>query len=188
MMTTINQATINGVNMDALEKSIAAMKEDPSVAAFQFRSSSRWLGGAVIASTFAGYLQDGLYVARDTPHELGGDEPAALLGTGTQVSPTGHLLHALSHSLAVALAYHGAARRMEIESLKIDVEGKLDLQGLLGLDETVRPGFKHIHVTVRLNSPSSSAEVYDLFQYVQARSPIASTLSLVPNPMKCATA
>ncbi|HSB16803.1 MAG TPA: OsmC family protein [Bryobacteraceae bacterium] len=181
MTTTINQATINGVNVDALEQSIAAMKDDPRVAAFQFRSSSRWLGGAVIASTFAGYLQDGLYVARDTPHELGGDEPAALLGTGTQVSPTGHLLHALSHSLAVALAYHGAARRVEIESIKIDVEGKLDLQGLLGLDETVKPGFKHIHVTFRLDSPNSSAEVYDLFQYVQARSPIASTLSQAVN-------
>jgi uncharacterized OsmC-like protein len=177
MATATKQVTINGVDVAALNQTIATMKDDPKLAAFQFQSSSRWLGGAVIASTFAGYKQDDLYVVRPKPHELGGDEPPALLGTGTQVSPTGHLIHALSHSLAVTMAYHGAARGVQIDSMKIDVEGKLDLQGLLGLDEKVKPGFKSIHVTARVDSPNSASEVYDLFRYAQGRSPIAATLS-----------
>ena len=134
-MTTTTQTNINEMNLSTLNETIATMKNDPNVAAFQFRSSSRWLGGAVIASTFAGYKQDGIYVARKKPHELGGDEPVALLGTGTTVSPTGHLLHALSQSLAVTMAYYGSVRGVQIDALKVDVEGKLDLQGLLGLDE-----------------------------------------------------
>ena len=60
---------------------------------------------------------------------------------------------------------------------RIDTEGKLDLQGLLGLDERVKPGFKSIHVTVRVDSPNSSDEVYDLFRYAQGRSPIAATIA-----------
>jgi len=176
MTTTTKQETINGVDVVALNESIAAMQEDPGVAAFQFRSSSRWTGGAVVASTFAGYKHDGLYVARSKAHELGGDEPVALLGTGTHVSPTGHLIHALSHSFAVTMSYHGAARGVEINSMRIDVEGKLDLQGLLGLDEKVKPGFKSVHLTARIDSPNPSDEVYDLFRYAQGRSPIAATV------------
>jgi uncharacterized OsmC-like protein len=160
-----------------MNETIATMKSDPNVSAFQFRSSSRWLGGAVIASTFAGYKQDGIYVARETPHELAGDEPVALLGTGTTVSPTGHLLHALSQSLAVTIAYYGSVRGVQIDALRIDVEGKLDLQGLLGLNEKVKPGFKSIHVTVRVDSPNSSDDVYGLFRYAQGRSPIAATIA-----------
>jgi uncharacterized OsmC-like protein len=177
MQTEIANATINGVDIDALEETISAVKADPSVAAFQFRSSTRWKSGAVVATTFTGFKQDGLDLTRPTPHELGGDEPTALLGTGTQVSPTGHLLHALSHSLAVTMVYHGAARGVEINSLKIDAEGTLDLHGLLGMNEKIKPGFKHIHLIARIDSPSPSAEVWDLFQYAQGRSPICATVS-----------
>jgi uncharacterized OsmC-like protein len=168
---------INGVEVEAFEQMFAAMKSDPRTAAFQFRSSTSWKGGAVVASTFAGYQRDGLHVARPIPHELGADEPPALLGTGTAVGPTGHLLHALSHSLAVAMVYFGAAQGIEIEALNIDAEGTLDLQGLLGLDERVKPGFKQIHLNVRVDSPSSPERLRRLLEYAQARSPIWQTLS-----------
>lgn len=176
MQTRSSNAKINGVNIDAFEETIAAVKSDPNVAAFQFRGSTRWKSGAVVATTFTGLKQDGLDVTRPAPHELGGDEPTALLGTGTHVSPTGHLLHALSHSLAVTMVYHGARRGVEISSLKIYAEGTLDLHGLLGMNEKIRPGFKHIHLTARVDSPNPTAEVWDLFQYAQGRSPVAATI------------
>lgn len=177
MIASLTLNNLNGVPVDAFRKSIEQMRDDPRMAAYQFRSSSQWKGGAVIASTFAGYQRGGQYIARPNPHELGGDEPVALLGTGTQVSPTGHLLHALSQSMAVSMVYHGAARGIQIDALKIDVEGQLDLQGLLGLDDTVKPGFKCIHVKVCVDSPEHSSAIARLFRYAQSRSPIASTLS-----------
>jgi uncharacterized OsmC-like protein len=172
-----SRGTINGFNVEALEKELSAIQANPKVADFKFASSTRWKNGAVVTTTFGGLSQGGQYAARTKPHELAGDEPTPLLGTGTAVSPTGHLLHALSHSFAVAMAYYGAARGVKIDSLKIDAEGTLDLQGLLGLDPKVRPGFKQIHMTVRVDSPNPSAEVWDLFQYAQGRSPICATIN-----------
>jgi uncharacterized OsmC-like protein len=167
----------DGVDVQALDQAVAAMAEDPAVAAFQFRSSTRWLGGAVAASTFAGYVRDGIYVARPEAHELASDEPPALLGTGTQVGPTGHLIHSLSHSLAVAMVYFAAKRGVTIDALRVDAEGTLDLQGLLGLDERVKPGFRQIHLTVHVESPDSTDRVQRLLEYAQSRSRIWNTLA-----------
>jgi uncharacterized OsmC-like protein len=176
-MTTMTTAAAKGVDLRAIEEVIAGMKEDPNVAAYEFRTSTRWTGGAVVATTFAGYKRDGIYIARPVPHTLGADEPPALLGTGTAVGPTGHLLHALSHSVAVAMVYFAAGRQVTIDSLKIDAEGTLDLQGLLGLNERVKPGFKAIHLEVRVESPNAPESVQSLLEYAQARSTIWNTLS-----------
>lgn len=176
-MKTAAMTQTNGVDMDAVQHNLDAMKADPRVAAFEFRGSTRWKSGAMTVSTFAGYKQNGLYVARPIPHELTADEPTELLGQGTSVGPTGHLMHALTHSLAVTMIYYAAKRELTIRSLKIDAEGTLDLQGLLGLDEKVRPGFQHIHLTVRVESPNSRDEIASLFRYAQTRCPMCATVS-----------
>jgi uncharacterized OsmC-like protein len=92
------------------------------------------------------------------------------------VGPAGHLLHALSHCLTVTTLHHAAARDLRIDSLRVEAEGCLDLQGFLGMNDTVRPGFKQIQLAAHVESPHSSAEVYDLFQDAQGRSPICATL------------
>jgi hypothetical protein len=134
-MTTLITGAASGMDLRAIDGLIAAMKSNPAEAPYQFRSYTRWTGGAVSATTFASYTRGGVDIARPVPHELEADEPPALLGTGTQVGPTGHLIHALSHSLAVAMVYFAARRGVTIKSVGIDAEGTLDLQGLLGLDE-----------------------------------------------------
>ncbi len=166
----------NGVDLDALGQLVAKMSEDPSQAAFDFRSASQWEGGAVISSSFDGHKQAGADRQRARPHSLGGDEPAGLLGTDKHVGPSGHLLHAMGHCLSVTTAYHGAARGVEIEALRVEASGSLDLNGFLAKNDRVRPGFKHIHLDVHIASPNSTEEVSDLLQYAQGRSPICSTV------------
>ncbi len=100
----------------------------------------------------------------------------ALLGSGKHVGPAGHLLHAMSHCLTVTTAYHGAARGVKIDSLRVEAEGSLDLQGFLGLEDKVKPGFKQIHLKAFIDSPNSPEEVLGLFRYAQGRSPICSTV------------
>ncbi len=168
---------INGVDVEALGQIITAIKADPGVADFEFRSSTEWDSGAVVRSVFTGHKQHGVDATRTTPHELGGDEPPELLGTGKHVGPAGHLLHAMSHCFTVTTAYHGAARGVKIDALRVDAQGSLDLQGMLGLNEKVRPGFKHIHLRVHIDSPNSSADVYDLFQFAQGHSPICTSVA-----------
>jgi uncharacterized OsmC-like protein len=167
---------INGVDVAALGEIISDFKANPKTAEFEFRISTDWQGGAVVSSTFTGHKRSGLDNARAKPHHLAGDEPVALLGSGKHVGPAGHLLHAMCHCLTVTTAYHGAARGVKIDSLRVDAEGSLDLQGFLGLNDKVRPGFKHIHLKAYIDSPNSPEEVLALFKYAQGRSPICATV------------
>ena len=98
---------INGVDVAALGEIISDFKANPKTAKFEFRSSTDWQGGAVVYSTFTGHKRSGLDNARAKPHQLAGDEPVALLGSGKHVGPAGHLLHAMCHCLTVTTAYHG---------------------------------------------------------------------------------
>ncbi len=172
----MSKKIVNGVDVAALGELVSGFKADPKKASFEFRSSTDWQSGAVVNSTFTGHKNNGVDVRRARPHQLAGDEPVALLGTGKHVGPAGHLLHAASHCLMVTTAYHGAARGIQIDSMRVDAEGSLDLQGFLGLNDKVKPGFKHIHLTAHIDSPNSSEEVFELFQYAQGRSPICSTV------------
>jgi uncharacterized OsmC-like protein len=129
-----------------------------------------------VHSTFTGHKQNGIDASRETPHELKGDEPEALLGTGKHVGPAGHLLHAMSHCLTVTTVYHGAARNVQIDSLRVEAEGTLDLQGFLGLEDKVKPGHKQIDLKVHIDSPNPSSEVYGLFKFAQGHSPICTTV------------
>ena len=167
---------INGVDVEALGGIIAEFIADPKTAKFEFRSSTDWQTGAIVDSTFTGHKRSGVESARVKPHQLAGDEPVALLGSGQHVGPAGHLLHAMCHCLTVTTAYHGAARGVQIDSLRVEAEGNLDLQGFLGLNEKVKPGFKHIHLKARIDSPNSPEEVLALFKFAQTRSPICATV------------
>jgi uncharacterized OsmC-like protein len=167
---------INGVDIAALGDIISDFKADPETAKFEFRSSTDWQAGAEVNSTFTGHKRRGVDDSRAKPHQLAGDEPVALLGGGKHVGPSGHLLHSMCHCLTVTTAYHGAARGVKIDSLRVEAEGSLDLQGFLGLNEKIKPGYKQIHLKAFIDSPNLPEEVLALFRYTQSRSPICSTV------------
>ena len=176
MTTTAPLLTRNGVDVDALVKTVKAIDETPELGRFKFRSSTQWKQGAQVESTFEGHTQNGVDFKRDVPLKWGGDEPFGLLGTGIYQGPTESLLHSMAHCLTVTTAYHGAAKNIEIENMKVDASGLVDLQGFLGLNKKKRPGFKEIHLQMNIDSPNSSEEVNDLFLYAQGRSPICQTV------------
>jgi uncharacterized OsmC-like protein len=168
--------TLNGVDVDALINIVSAIAEDSALGSFQFCASTQWNKGAQVETTFTGHKQNGVESMRDVPHKWGGDEPVGLLGTGLHQGPTDSLLHSMSHCLAVTTAYHGAAKNIQIDKLIVDASGTVDLQGFLGLNPKKRAGFKEIHLQVSIDSPNSTEEVVELFNYTQGRSPICQTV------------
>ena len=51
---------------------------------------------------------------------------------------------------ATTLVLHATARGIRIESISTRMEGDLDLRGLLGLDDSVSPGYEQIRISFRL--------------------------------------
>jgi hypothetical protein len=68
------------------------------------------------------------------------------------------------------------ARGISIRDLSTELEGDLDLQGLLGLDDSVSPGYEQIRIRMNVTADCSDQELDDLLAYTQQHSPVCSTV------------
>ncbi|MCC5794860.1 MAG: OsmC family protein [Chromatiales bacterium] len=137
--------------MMALAGTIEAVRKQPSLGVFRFRASNHWIDGGHNRSTIQGFYGCGAEdSSRTAPFVLDADEPPVLLGADTGANPVEYILHALAACLTTTMAYHAAARGIEIGSIESELEGDLDLRGFLGLSEEVRKGYSAIRVRMQV--------------------------------------
>jgi uncharacterized OsmC-like protein len=168
----------NGIDVDQLVSTIAAVQKDSSLATFTFRASSRWDDGTHNIGTIGRFLQAGQEDAsREKPFVLDGDEPPVLLGGNKGPNAVELLLQALGFCYAVGYAANAAARGIELSAMDYEIEGDLDLRAFLGLGGP-RAGFTAIRATAVVSSPNASREqLFELCQYVQDTSPVRDCLA-----------
>ena len=118
--------------------------------------------------------------SRATPIILKGDEPPVLLGANAGANAVEAVLHALASCLSVGFIYNAAAQGIKIEKLEFDVDGDLDLHAFLGLSNQVRPGYKAIRLSCRVQSDAPREKLQALCEYVQKTSPV---LDIIRNPV-----
>lgn len=179
-MASTPTSTRNGIDVEKLVATVGAIQQDPALARFQFRAHSEWQGGGKSLTTIDSLHGAGQEHARPRPFELRGDEPAVLLGGDTAPNAVETVLSALASCITVGYVYNAAARGITIESLTFDLEGDLDLQGFLGLSDTVRPGFGDIRLTYHVKADAPRAQLEELCDYVQRTSPV---LDIIRNPV-----
>lgn len=165
--------TINGVDLDQLASTVAAVKADPSLANFTFRSATKWLDGGHSRTTIQSFYGTGQeHTARTKPFIIDGDEPPVLLGTNKGPNAVESVLAALASCLSVGFAYSAAAQGIELDGLSFELEGDIDLHGFLGLSDQVSPGYSNIRVTCRIDSSASKEKIEGLTEYVKRTSPV----------------
>jgi len=169
--------TINGIGVERLSGTIDHIVDAPALARFQFRARNKWIDGGHNRSTIKGFYGAGQEdTSRAEPFVLDVDEPPVLLGENQGPNAGEYLLHALAACLTGTLVYHAAARGIALEGLDCTIEGDADLQGFLGLDESVRPGFQNIRVAFNAAGDFDDdqlAELASLTRYSAVRDTIA---------------
>ncbi len=180
-MKTIQQSkVINGVDTMALNQTVAAIKTDPELAQFKFRAKNRTIHGGHNQSEvkeFYGAKQE--HRADKEPFVLDNDEPHVLLSGDVGPNPVEYAIQALLGCMTTTTMYKAAAQGIEIESIRSEVEGDIDLHGLLGLDPDVRPGYQEIRATLRIKTKGPADKIRNLYRF----SPVYDTLSR-PVPIK----
>lgn len=168
----------NGVDVGQLMATIGAVQRDANIAQFTFRARSEWEDGGRNRGTIKEFEHAGATSsARTDPFELVGDEPPVLLGSNAGPNAVELCLQALAFCYGVGFVYNAAARGIEIDELRYEVEGDLDLHRFLGLDGP-RAGFTAIRATGRVRSPNATQEqLEELCQYVQDTSPVRDILA-----------
>jgi uncharacterized OsmC-like protein len=169
--------TLNGLNTGQMFATIDALKTQPSLAQFQFRASNTWINGGENRSTIKGFYGAGREDdSRTEPFMFTNGEPPVLLGANEGANPVEFLLHALAGCVTTTTVLHAAARGIHIEELSTELEGEIDVQGLLGLDDAVPIGYQQIRIKMHIKADCTDEELDDLLAFAQGHSPVCNTI------------
>ena len=163
-MTTKTEQQLNDVDLQAVGALVAAVAEDPEQGQTEWQATVNWTGA------FRSEVS-----IRDFDPILS-DEPAGLGGTDTAPNPAEQVLGALGNCLAVGYAANASAAGVEINDLKIEVSGDLDLHTFLGL-KPGHAGYGGLSVKVHLDSDATEEQLAALHDKVVNSSPVGHTLS-----------
>ena len=168
----------NGLNVDDLNNSIDATRANPQLGKYQFRAKNRWVDGAHCRTTINDFYAAGQEdTFRSKTHVLEGDEPPALLGQDYGPNATEALLHALGACLNASFIFQATAQGIKIDELEFELEGDIDLNGFLGVDESARNGFQEIRVTCMVKADAPREKLEELCELAQKRSPVFDIVS-----------
>ena len=167
----------NGLNMEDLVNTVKAVKQDPSLADFEFRASNEWINGGENRSRIKEFYVAGTEdESREEAFRFTNGEPPVLLGKNEGANPVEFVLHALAGCITTTTVLHAAARGIDIERLSTELVGKIDVQGLLDLDQTVAIGYDSIDVTMDIEANCSDEELDELLAFAKEHSPVSSTI------------
>lgn len=170
----LNKNVVNGVDLDILGGTVSAIQADPELGKSRFRATNRWLNGNHNRSTVHGFYGAKQEMAHKQVFTMDADEPAILAGNDDGANPVEHLLHALASCLTTSIVAHAAVRGIKIDELESELEGDIDLNGFLGLDENVAKGYTEIRVRFRVKAdPKDLGSIRRLCNF----SPVFQTIS-----------
>jgi uncharacterized OsmC-like protein len=161
----------NGIDMQKFEQLSAAAEQDPDNAAFRFFAETEWSGGTTCETTVSDIDKGGRMV--ESPEFT---MEGALFGHRDAPNALEQLLSSLGTCLTISYAAHGAKQDVQIDEMRFEFEGQVDMRGLLGLGDEARPGFEQIQCTAHVESPASTAEIERLIETASAHSPILDNL------------
>ena len=158
----VDQAAVQRLQ-GVIQRTVEQYKSDPESARATFRATARIVEGFETTASMRGFE-----VTIDEPEELG--------GTNTGPNPVEVLLGALGTCQEIVLAAYAAALGIELESVKIEARGDIDLRGLFSVAD-VPAGFESITFDAEIEAPGATAEQLEQLKSLGlAHCPVLDTL------------
>ncbi len=178
----------NGVDTPTLFATLDAVKQAPEAAQFQFRAQNAWESGTHSRSTIGDYFGVGEEREHVRTWTFDADHPAVLVGKDNGPTPVEFMLHALASCLTAGMANIAAARGITLFEVTSTVEGDIDLNGLLGLDDHVRNGYEQITIHFSVKGDAPAERLAELVEQSRARSAVYDVITNgVPVTIEVAT-
>jgi len=168
---------LNGVDTPRLFATINAVGEQPDLAQFTFRATNRWIRGTqsrTDITTFSGAGGDHQHIRQFT---FDADHPEVLCGAGNGPTPIEFLLVGLTSCLMAGVANIAAARGITLSDVSANIEGEIDLRGILGLSKEVRNGYKRMRVHFDIAGDAPAEQLKALVEQSRARSAVYDVLT-----------
>jgi len=169
MTATTELTTINAIDTDALRGAIEAISQDPAKGMTRWQATTHWAGGARSETRVTTGVIGGQRIAKNFRIHV--DEPLELCGTNEHPNPQETLFAALNACMMMGYVACCALEGIELEELRIETEGDIDLRGFLGIDPTVRPGYDQVRYTVHIKGHGTPEQFEHIHRTVMATSP-----------------
>ena len=169
----------NGVNVEALLAARAALTEAPEAAKFNWRASCKWQNGTHSTSTVEGFHGLGEEQTHKTEFSFDADHPEVFASEDLGATPIEYVLVGLASCLTAGVAAVAQNRGIQLKSVEANLEGAMDIQGILGIDSDVRNGFDDIKVTFNIDADAAQQDIEALVAQSQKRSAV---YDVVTNP------
>jgi uncharacterized OsmC-like protein len=167
----------NGVNTPALFATIDAVAQQPQLAKFAFRATTRWVKGTHAHTTIDAFSGAGGEHTHKQPYAYDADHPAVLVGEDNGPTPMEFVLQALGSCLMAGVASIAAARRIDLHEVVAKIEGKVDLRGALGLSAEVRNGYESIRVSFQIKGDAPADKLQQIVEQSRNRSAVFDILT-----------
>jgi uncharacterized OsmC-like protein len=144
-----------------IDRTRQALETDPHNAAASFGTASTLVPGT-----------DTAVEVKVRDHAFTVDDPPALGGTDTAANPVEFALAALGSCQVITYQFWATKLGIPLTSVKVTVDGDLDLHGFFGLSLNTRPGFGDVRVTVELDGPAGKERYEELRREVDEHCPV----------------
>jgi uncharacterized OsmC-like protein len=169
----------NGVNVEALLSAREALTDAPEAARFKWRAATEWRNGTHSHSTVESFYGLGEEQRRKTTFTFDADHPEVFAAEDKGATPVEYVLVGLASCLTAGIAAVAQNRNIQLRSVTATIEGDMDLQGILGIDDEVRNGFSGITVKYAIDADAKREDIEALVAQSQKRSAV---YDIVTNP------
>ena len=162
----------NGVNVQALLDARDALKGSPEATQFTWRASCKWVKGTHSQATVKGFFGLGEEQSHKTETSFEADHPEIFASEDNGITPIEYVLVGLASCLTAGIASVAQNRGVQLRSVESKLEGKMDIQGILGMDSDVRNGYSDIKVTFDIDADASKQDIEAIVAQSQKRSAV----------------
>lgn len=168
---------VNGLNTEMLGTLADALQINSAMGQVRFRSHTDWTGAAKTSTVVKGFTVDGQTLHDNHRRfELKCDEPVELGSNDSQAAPAEQLLHALASCIVATTNAYAALSGVRLTQLDVALECDIDLHGIFGLDEKVRPGMQSISADIHIAGDADAATLKAIAEKGIRYSPMRDTV------------
>ena len=162
----------NGVNVQALLDAREALRGAPDAAKFTWRASCKWQHGTHSTTSVQRFFGLGQEQQHKAASSFEADHPEIFASEDHGITPVEYLLVGLASCLTAGIAAVAQNRGIQLRSVESQVEGRMDIRGILGIDSDVRNGYDDIKVTFKIDADAPKKDIEALVAQSQKRSAV----------------
>ncbi|MEW5788443.1 MAG: OsmC family protein [Pseudomonadota bacterium] len=148
----------------ALMQAIAGIQGNPGAAKVVFRADTQLEEDVRCCAQVREFAP----IIVDEPPELGGKDAGA--------NPVELLLVALGACQEIMYSAYASVMGVQLDGVKVNLRGYLDLRGLFGLDPAIPAGYQKVIFETEVSSTADEATLRKLVQTVESHCPVLDTL------------